>query len=184
MSELAAEKCADCGRPFGHPSTYRLVNGRAVCRARKWCQERQSRKFAKHAIVRVKGDGEEQRALYGRDVIGAVGEVLSPARRSQGVNRYLVRMAEHDYVSPKRRQVSHIEAFDIVLREDHIEAVTVPAENEAAAEAQAAVRTCRGCGCTDEWSCDNGCWWVEADLCSNCVGAPAVVENEVAHYAS
>ncbi len=31
-------------------------------------------------------------------------------------------------------------------------------------------RTCRGCGCTDEYGCDDGCSWVEADLCSNCAG--------------
>jgi hypothetical protein len=32
-----------------------------------------------------------------------------------------------------------------------------------------AVRACRVCGCTDEWGCAEGCWWVEADLCSSCV---------------
>lgn len=30
------------------------------------------------------------------------------------------------------------------------------------------VRTCRGCGCTDDYGCDGGCWWVSADLCSEC----------------
>ena len=29
-------------------------------------------------------------------------------------------------------------------------------------------RSCRKCGCTDERACPNGCWWVEADLCSRC----------------
>ncbi len=33
------------------------------------------------------------------------------------------------------------------------------------------VRTCRGCGCTDDYACDGGCWWVADDLCSEC--APA-----------
>jgi hypothetical protein len=30
---------------------------------------------------------------------------------------------------------------------------------------------CRVCGCTDEWSCDAGCLWVNAEhtLCSECV---------------
>jgi hypothetical protein len=31
------------------------------------------------------------------------------------------------------------------------------------------VRRCRGCGCTDEFSCQpNGCTWVDIDLCSVC----------------
>lgn len=28
---------------------------------------------------------------------------------------------------------------------------------------------CRVCGCTDEYGCPEGCWWVEPDLCSSCV---------------
>jgi hypothetical protein len=27
---------------------------------------------------------------------------------------------------------------------------------------------CRLCGCTQEMACEGGCWWVEADLCSEC----------------
>ncbi|MBC5805655.1 MAG: hypothetical protein ACR2KS_10285 [Candidatus Eremiobacter antarcticus] len=27
---------------------------------------------------------------------------------------------------------------------------------------------CRMCGCTDELSCPDGCYWVESDLCSQC----------------
>lgn len=34
----------------------------------------------------------------------------------------------------------------------------------------AAGRQCRGCGCTDGHACAGGCSWVEADLCSACVG--------------
>ena len=37
------------------------------------------------------------------------------------------------------------------------------------------VRTCRRCGCCDDHACidewDEACHWVEADLCSACVGA-------------
>ena len=29
---------------------------------------------------------------------------------------------------------------------------------------------CRECGCTDITACDGGCYWVEEDLCSACVG--------------
>jgi len=32
-------------------------------------------------------------------------------------------------------------------------------------------RTCRVCGCTDDHACPGGCYWVELDLCSACVGA-------------
>jgi hypothetical protein len=39
----------------------------------------------------------------------------------------------------------------------------------------AALRRCRVCGCIDEWGCQDEwgdvCHWVEADLCSACVGA-------------
>jgi hypothetical protein len=28
---------------------------------------------------------------------------------------------------------------------------------------------CRQCGCTEHSPCDEGCWWVEEDLCSACV---------------
>jgi len=30
------------------------------------------------------------------------------------------------------------------------------------------VRACRECGCTNESSCPEGCWWVWDDLCSSC----------------
>lgn len=33
-------------------------------------------------------------------------------------------------------------------------------------------RACRHCGCTDEWGCPDGCWWVAEDVCSSCQGAP------------
>ncbi len=29
---------------------------------------------------------------------------------------------------------------------------------------------CRECGCTDAHGCPEGCYWVEADLCSQCAG--------------
>ena len=31
-------------------------------------------------------------------------------------------------------------------------------------------RTCRVCGCSDYIACPGGCYWVEDDLCSQCVG--------------
>lgn len=27
---------------------------------------------------------------------------------------------------------------------------------------------CRVCGCTDDFACEGGCIWAEADLCSRC----------------
>lgn len=29
-------------------------------------------------------------------------------------------------------------------------------------------RACRTCGCTDQWACEGGCEWIDADLCSTC----------------
>lgn len=29
-------------------------------------------------------------------------------------------------------------------------------------------RACRVCGCTQFNACPSGCWWIEADLCSEC----------------
>ena len=35
-------------------------------------------------------------------------------------------------------------------------------------------RACRVCGCTQDNACrPNSCWWVEWDLCSECVARPA-----------
>ena len=31
-------------------------------------------------------------------------------------------------------------------------------------------KACRVCGCTNDRSCPGGCYWVEPDLCSRCVG--------------
>jgi PRTRC genetic system protein A len=33
-------------------------------------------------------------------------------------------------------------------------------------------RACRVCGCTDSHGCENGCFWVADDLCSNCGDVP------------
>ena len=38
------------------------------------------------------------------------------------------------------------------------------------AEANEGIQRCRVCGCTDCNACPGGCYWVEADLCSACVG--------------
>jgi hypothetical protein len=32
------------------------------------------------------------------------------------------------------------------------------------------IQRCRVCGCTDDRACPGGCYWVETDLCSACVG--------------
>ena len=29
---------------------------------------------------------------------------------------------------------------------------------------------CRVCGCSEEYPCEGGCWWIEEDLCSACEG--------------
>jgi len=32
-------------------------------------------------------------------------------------------------------------------------------------------RACRVCGCTERRACPGGCYWVDEDLCSACIGA-------------
>ncbi|WP_460836499.1 hypothetical protein [Nocardioides marmoraquaticus] len=34
--------------------------------------------------------------------------------------------------------------------------------------ADAGIRVCKSCGCTDDAACDPPCWWVERYLCSAC----------------
>lgn len=34
-------------------------------------------------------------------------------------------------------------------------------------------QACRVCGCTQNNACEGGCYWVEPDLCSECVGKKA-----------
>lgn len=41
------------------------------------------------------------------------------------------------------------------------------------ADALAGSSRCRQCGCTEHVACDEGCWWVQPDLCSRCGEAPA-----------
>ena len=90
-----------------------------------------SERFAVGVQVRVRGAPEQVRALYGRELVGAVGTIVRSHRRSHGVNAWWVHMPAHDYVSPVRAQVSRIEAFETVLREDHLEEVAPsPIESE------------------------------------------------------
>lgn len=35
------------------------------------------------------------------------------------------------------------------------------------------VVACRRCGCSEWMPCEEGCWWVEDDLCSSCVEGAA-----------
>lgn len=38
---------------------------------------------------------------------------------------------------------------------------------------------CRNCGCTWDHACEGGCYWVQEDLCSQCVGEPVSAMREV-----
>jgi hypothetical protein len=40
-------------------------------------------------------------------------------------------------------------------------------------------RKCRVCGCTEDHACPGGCYWVEEDLCSECIGKEIEVEIEI-----
>lgn len=38
---------------------------------------------------------------------------------------------------------------------------------------------CRHCGCTDTLACAGGCWWVAAEVCSNCTGRKGQFRAEI-----
>lgn len=40
-------------------------------------------------------------------------------------------------------------------------------ESEKPAD-ETTIRSCRICGCSDQWGCDGGCSWVGEDLCRGC----------------
>lgn len=58
-----------------------------------------------------------------------------------------------------------------VLRRQHRDACVAAVEAVHAALGIAEpVRRCKNCGCTEWFACpDGGCYWVECDLCSECV---------------
>lgn len=43
------------------------------------------------------------------------------------------------------------------------------------------VRACRGCGCTEDAGCVEGCHWVEPDLCSSCSTNIVVLPRAAPH---
>jgi len=40
------------------------------------------------------------------------------------------------------------------------------------------LQTCRVCGCTNNYGCGEGCYWIEDNLCSACVGNSLEVLKE------
>lgn len=60
--------------------------------------------------------------------------------------------------------------MDSVIRETiHVAAVALSIVEHIDQFVPDGVRMCKKCGCTDFCACDNGCYWVEEDLCSECV---------------
>lgn len=41
------------------------------------------------------------------------------------------------------------------------------------------VRSCTACGCTDEYGCPEGCFWVKDTLCSTCGAKPSLTCDAV-----
>ncbi|MGZ3272420.1 MAG: helix-turn-helix domain-containing protein [Caulobacteraceae bacterium] len=50
-----------------------------------------------------------------------------------------------------------------------------------ALNASRGLRVCRVCGCWEREACDDGCWWVEQDLCSSCDASSGQVGRALAH---
>ncbi len=87
--------------------------------------------FANGDLVRVAGTDEHVLALFGRELVGAVGTVLCSVRRSHGHNRYMVHFPAHTYVTQVKRLVREIPARDHVLLEYQMEHVEVVQAVEA-----------------------------------------------------
>lgn len=68
---------------------------------------------------------------------------------------------ENDHLEDMQRVATKIAAACVAMLECIDEQI-----NESKAQGQ----VCRVCGCTDDNACDGGCYWVEKDLCSQCVG--------------
>ena len=71
----------------------------------------------------------------------------------------------HMYLIANHRDPEDIATVSLVL--EHIE-ITL--------EHLGAARACRVCGCTEHHACLGGCYWVEEDLCSSCVGVEMATE--------
>lgn len=62
-------------------------------------------------------------------------------------------------------------------RLENVRPLGIPLEVGGALGLWEVAGVCRGCGCTDVLACDEGCWWIEPDLCSSC----QPVTKEVVH---
>lgn len=40
------------------------------------------------------------------------------------------------------------------------------------------IRVCQSCGCTDRYACEDRCWWIADDLCSNCKPKDQEMQND------
>ena len=79
------------------------------------------RKFTEGARVRIHGSDDQVLALFGRELVGVSGIVLTPTRRRFGVNRYRVRFPAHTYITPVKRLERQIAEIECVIREDELE---------------------------------------------------------------
>lgn len=80
-------------------------------------------------------------------------------------------------VSILTMQLAHRLGIDLAtaVEEKHARNLTRTwVKDEEAGYWRHAAPTCRVCGCTDEYGCDVGCYWIEPDLCSSC----AVIREE------
>jgi hypothetical protein len=65
----------------------------------------------------------------------------------------------------QQKRLALVDDWVTVLVEDGSEDVFITG-------AWSETQLCRVCGCSDDLACDEGCEWVEDDLCSACVGRP------------
>lgn len=75
-------------------------------------------------------------------------------------------------VAPLREPIAHRGMLGLWVPDWH--PVVGEAEAQLLDVTENGARRCRACGCTDNFACDEGCGWVESDLCSACAPAGSV----------
>jgi hypothetical protein len=146
-----------------------LVGGWLVSTVGEWLPDSASwHIYAETRGVTLEGRGDERRA----DFLNKVGymEIGYGRKYETMVFRASVERCtaeDCDCGAPLVQKWNELDAAGYNLRGDAQRGHQAMCEkwSTIAAEDLAA---CRVCGCTDDEACDDGCYWVEADLCSRC----------------
>lgn len=100
-----------------------------------------------------------------RKAMDAEAEVASGAARTKKTAEPEASSTSASETSPPAKKRARAKAKKRTKKGKKTSRSANPGRKKSTAEK---VRTCRECGCTDEYGCDGGCEWVEPDLCSAC----------------